>query len=419
MDPIDILKAREERINNLKNAMEKWGFDSSYVIIKSNYPGREKTNIFTIFLVNYFKKLIFERFKPENSLYFDSFDGPYYITLLNMNGLEAKKLMVEIEEENEIGRLIDLDVYYKSLISISRKDLNRERRKCIVCNNDPIICSKLKKHDINEIKKVINDKTNGFLFSKINEIIKESILTELNLDPKFGLVTPFSQGSHNDMDYDLMASSIEVVSKGISELFLVGYHNNINDTYEIIRNKGLEIEKKMLNITNGINTYKGLIFVLGFISASLGNYIRDFRGNLISRLKQLANRINDDFNDFSGKTFGEKAYLEYGIRGARGIVIDGVPLAFELSKSLKYDKEDLIMTLAKIISQTDDTVLLKRCNDINKYNYYKDRFKVLKYSEVNKLTKECIKENLSFGGSADVLIATIFLNKVKDFIDYE
>ena len=46
-------------------------------------------------------------------------------------------------------------------------------------------------------------------------------------------------------------------------------------------------------------------------------------------------------------------------------------------------------------------------------------FKDKTYLDAPKLTEMAIKDNLSFGGSADILVVTIFLKKVKEIIKYE
>lgn len=56
---------------------------------------------------------------------------------------------------------------------------------------------------------------------------------ELNLHPKFGLVTPYSNGSHDDMNYELMKEAQEVIIPGLIEMFFVGLEaNNPDDAFQ-------------------------------------------------------------------------------------------------------------------------------------------------------------------------------------------
>ena len=48
--------------------------------------------------------------------------------------------------------------------------------------------------------------------SFIHESIRYSLFRELDLSPKPGLVNRINNGCHKDMDYSLMAESIECIS---------------------------------------------------------------------------------------------------------------------------------------------------------------------------------------------------------------
>ena len=75
------------------------------------------------------------------------------------------------------------------------------------------------------------------------------------------------------------------------------------------------------------------------------------------------------------------------------------------------------MALIEIIRGLEDTVLLKRSGSLEKYNYYKnlvgsiDNYDITKIEEI---TEECINENISFGGSADILAISIFIKKMLE-----
>ena len=86
----------------------------------------------------------------------------------------------------------------------------------------------------------------------------EAILEELNLHPKFGLVTPYTNGSHSDMNYELMVNAKNAILDSFVEMFLVGYKNNdIKKIFALSRQIGIDAEKKMFKATNNINAYKG------------------------------------------------------------------------------------------------------------------------------------------------------------------
>ena len=74
------------------------------------------------------------------------------------------------------------------------------------------------------------------------------------------------------------------------------------------------------------------------------------------------------------------------------------------------------MTLIRIISLSEDTVLLKRAGSLERYEYFKQKVSSIEQydkNQINQITNECIKENISFGGSSDLLAVLIFIIKMK------
>jgi triphosphoribosyl-dephospho-CoA synthetase len=86
-----------------------------------------------------------------------------------------------------------------------------------------------------------------------------------------------------------------------------------------------------------------------------------------------------------------------------------------LSELTDFSDKKLIKTLVKLITITNDSVLLKRSKSIEKMDLVIQKFKLLNLhnqEEVKLLTNYCIQNNLSFGGSADLLITSIYLKKL-------
>ena len=64
----------------------------------------------------------------------------------------------------------------------------------------------------------------------------------------------------------------------------------------------------------------------------------------------------------------------------------------------------------------EDTVLLKRSGTYEKYLYFKRLISSADPQNKEKikiLTAECIKNNISIGGSADLLIAGVLVKKIR------
>ena len=64
---------------------------------------------------------------------------------------KAKEITISIEENNELGRLFDIDVFDKNQNQLSRCDLGYGKRKCLVCDEDAVICSRNKTHSVEEV----------------------------------------------------------------------------------------------------------------------------------------------------------------------------------------------------------------------------------------------------------------------------
>ncbi len=69
----------------------------------------------------------------------------------------AKEITIAIEENNELGRLFDLDVFDKDQNQLSRSDLGYKKRKCLICSEDAVICAREKTHSIEEVLKKVDE----------------------------------------------------------------------------------------------------------------------------------------------------------------------------------------------------------------------------------------------------------------------
>ncbi|CAM3614715.1 Apo-citrate lyase phosphoribosyl-dephospho-CoA transferase [Vibrio aerogenes CECT 7868] len=77
------------------------------------------------------------------------------------SAMMLKKLMITIERSHPLGRLMDLDVLDESGKIISRKGQQMPRRKCLICDDDAVVCARSRKHPLDElmlrIKEIVND----------------------------------------------------------------------------------------------------------------------------------------------------------------------------------------------------------------------------------------------------------------------
>lgn len=91
--------------------------------------------------------------------------------------------------------------------------------------------------------------------------------TELVLHPKPGLVSLRDNGSHADMNAVTFMRSMFALRHYFARICRAG----IDDApFAVLRQLGIEAEKRMLRATGGINTHRGAIFSLGLLCAAIG-----------------------------------------------------------------------------------------------------------------------------------------------------
>lgn len=244
-----------------------------------------------------------------------------------------------------------------------------------------------------------------------------SINMELSTTPKPGLVDKKDSGAHNDMDYNLMSRSIKALHPYFYKLSYLAY-NEENLSVKDIQAIGLEAEENMFTITCGVNTYKGALFSMGLVlvSATLVYKQHKFINKILlqNQIKLLSIKFSQPHN-----THGKKVLEENNIKGALASAMEGYVLLFEkwlpFVENNGFDNESLIKLLFLIMSDLDDTNIYYRKGKQVALQV-KQRAKVVLENfslfEVEKLNKEFIKENISPGGSADMLSLTLFIYSI-------
>jgi holo-ACP synthase CitX len=417
-----ILEAREERYEYIKKISKKY---PTIIILKANTPGNHKNRYSSFFLLEQFNHIIENIFQFDYKTLKKGFDGPYYVYgFLTSQSKHTKLKLIEIEKSHMLGRLIDLDLYMNSLM-VSRTDFAIDLRRCMICDHIAIDCMRNKRHTVDDILNYIDHQIMTYLNTAIASIIKEAMLDELNLDTKFGLVTPTSSGSHYDMDYQMMYDSIDILIPYFIEIFNLGFQYDdeliLFDKAKLI---GIKAEDEMLKKTNGINTYKGLIYILGFVLLATAYIIKHNKqiSNLFARIQKLSKNILKDFEKDINTT-GIKAYKKFQIRGIRGEVYDGLPTIQKAQKFFNNidvsNNKNFHHILLYFIINSEDTILLKRSQSLDAYHQikaYAEKIDPYNKEEIEEFTAYCINHHISFGGSADLFIVFQYLNKLILFL---
>lgn len=421
--------------------------DKTLVTIRINYPGIEKSNYITDNIVNtiyneiltYYGKFIVFEDKYKNK------EGIVAHFLFDLDFVNVKKEMINVEEEHILGICLDIDVYTlknDKVIGISRSDLFKKPRRCFICDLDAKICSRAQTHTIDEIKNYFevvyknfkdSQKKTDSLAYEVSQMALKAMISEVSTFPSFGLVSPISSGAHKDMDYYTFLNSAVAITPFLKKMFEVGYsYYSPEYIFDAIRDIGKECEEKMFEATNNINTHKGMIFLMGISMAAIGKALYENKEfyQIQDIIKSMVKNILDDFKELHKKeklTHGERLYLEYGFTGIRGQVQDGLSVLFDniIDNYINSDlKENDLYTqiLIELMARVEDSTVVYR-HDISTLRKVQSDAKDLLnmggiFTEEGRqkchhLEDLYIKENISPGGCADLLAISILLIDVK------
>ena len=125
-----------------------------------------------------------------------------------------------------------------------------------------------------------------------------SLIDEVRLTPKPGLVDARGSGSHNDVSLEMFERSAEVLRPYFALMALAGAAHPMG---VLLREKlgaiGRCAEKAMLVVTDGVNTHRGAIWTLGLLCAAAASPKRSRRnfahGQANSPAYQIAFRRSD------------------------------------------------------------------------------------------------------------------------------
>ncbi|BAI74377.1 triphosphoribosyl-dephospho-CoA synthase (plasmid) [Azospirillum sp. B510] len=262
-----------------------------------------------------------------------------------------------------------------------------------------------------------------------------SLLREVLLTPKPGLVDRRNRGSHRDMDLTSFLASAAAIApwfrlffaRGLegcavpADLFLTG-----------IRADGMACERAMLRVTGGVNTHKGSIFAFGLLCAAAGRLAG--RGEPVTRwplcdevAAVCAGVVEELRRPGEAGTAGEHLFRRHGLTGARGEAASGFATvrthalpAFERLRSqgtrmalhaallelLAFNRDTNVVSrggLAGLTFLQGEAMRLRRDGGVAAPDYLR---------RLAALDDEAIRRNLSPGGSADLLAVTWFLAHV-------
>lgn len=283
-------------------------------------------------------------------------------------------------------------------------------------NGNPISATSLRraldKGNLKEAMEYIPKSTVPYL---VADLAERALRLELDTTPKPGLVDRQDNGAHKDMDYALMSKSISALRPYLTRL-AVESAKDIDPAK--IKEIGIEAEKAMLKATGGVNTHKGALFCIGLSVAAASNLASATGSVQVYSFKELVSRAASEIPASQG-THGAEAKRSFKVGGALENARGAYPELFAdwlpYYLSLEGDPFRCHKTLLHIMTTLDDTNILHRRGEEGLARAKSEAARLLEdFSEsgLSSLNKDFIRENISPGGSADMLSLTIFINGI-------
>jgi len=438
----EILDAREHRVQRQKTLLA--GREHPLICFTMNIAGPEKNSdrITWGFLLGV--RLLKEALTRANiqTLHFEQH--------LETTGCEAywvsdarpeilKRITTGIEDGLPVGRLFDMDVLTPEGNKVERSALGLPQRRCLLCENSAVVCGRSRAHSVAELR----EKTDKLLrqaweVQTVALYAVQSLLCEVYTTPKPGLVDRRNSGSHRDMDLYTFLRSTAALWRYFTCCVQIGQETAqapAEETFRQLRQAGLQAEDTMLRATGGVNTHKGAIFTMGLLCGSAGRLPSAQWEDPRAVTRQCADMTRGltgkELGRADGSTVGKRLYTMYGITGARGQAEAGFPGAVDvglpvLERGLARGKpwnDAGCAALLAILAQTEDTNLIAR-GGMEKWRQLSRELCDLLRQEpypgkemLEQLDDRFIRENLSPGGSADLLAASYFLYFLKHDLD--
>lgn len=366
--------------------------------------------------------------------------GPWAMYALTGAGERAKAAAVHLEQTLPAGRLLDLDIYARGS-AVSRSDLHLAPRSCLVCDQPAVDCIRSRRHASDEAVRAAEQLILGWRATSgttptsgaaaLARCLETGARAELDLTPKPGLVDRLDNGSHPDLNYGLMARSIDLLPQ---------YYDDLLHAHDIgaAVDAGRRAERRMSEVV-GSNTHRGYIFLSGLLLiAEIEDARVDARrlsgDSRFDALRHHVRRVADrvltgaaspvDVAESHGA-----AVRRLGLGGVHREALDGLPSVFEHGlAALQHCRSKFGMSerpidrqreqhyvMAALMQVVEDTTAVHRCGLAGLERLRTDGRALAERIDAGRpyvewladLNRDYRGENLTMGGVADCLALTI------------
>ena len=389
--------------------------------------------------------------------------------LFDMDVILPEKVIDEITDGAISGQ--DKETSYGQIKG--KKLERASQRKCLICGEPGRDCASRRIHSVRELQEKTgqiiteyfmhtapdrtdfeNRETDPAVLKKGEEIaerVTAALMEEVLTTPKPGLVDRNNNGSHRDMDIDTFRASVEALDWFWRKCFVIGCDTSAlspEETFLLLRKEGILAEEEMLRATGGVNTHKGAIFLMGTVCGAIGRLwkqkeivmtdrepLRPERTDsqlIAAECSRMTREIlSTEYDKVADGASPQASLFQLGYKGARGEIADGLPGV--INASLPLFKEMLkkgadrnvagAWAFLALVARGEDTNMIRRGGrDAAKAaaeqagaiiaramagNYTENEESQVR--SIKELDRQFIKQNLSPGGSADLLAITYFL----------
>jgi holo-ACP synthase/triphosphoribosyl-dephospho-CoA synthase len=260
-------------------------------------------------------------------------------------------------------------------------------------------------------------------------LAEKALLYEAITTPKPGLIDCENNGAHYDMNLFTFVDSACMLRKYFEQCARIGALNQKatpEKIFALLRQVGMEADTEMLSATDGVNTHKGAIFLLGLLcgAAGMGFSTEQNLKKLLDNTAKLAMTPLKELQFMTVKeatTGGQKQYHQHGLTGARGEAASGFKTVLEVSlpvleasllAGLSLNDAGL-EALVALMSTVADSNILRR-GSMEDLKALQQEATVLHTQGITKealrqLDEKLIRKHLSPGGCADLLAVTYFI----------
>ncbi len=255
---------------------------------------------------------------------------------------------------------------------------------------------------------------------------------ELSLYPKPGLVSFQDAGSHADMDASVLFRSLSCLRHYFRSITLAGSRGAAFAELEAL---GISAEQRMLVRTQGVNTHRGAIFILGLLCAAAGGLHAEAGPLCALHIRQalVARWSSDLFARQHAKrcSHGRQAVQAFHLRGIEQEAALGFPILFEVtSPTLRQALDDglsrqgaHLQAFFQTLAVLDDTNLAHRGGLVGLRWAQTEARRFLNrggmhqsdaIAQAETIHHAFVQRRLSPGGCADLLSAACWVERMAE-----